>query len=110
MENKLEGEKMDVTLSITEFMMRDHNRLIDLFNDFKNTKNRDFKKAKELFLRFDMELRKHFITEEKIIKSSFKKTKKEKGNLLPIATSLKSEHKEIDTILRKILDILFPPC
>ncbi len=93
--------------SITELMIRDHERLMNLFSDFKNNKNRDLKKAKELFTRFDRELRKHMTVEEKIIKSVFGvfgiDGDKIGGNVLPIASSLRLEHDRIRNVLEKIL-------
>lgn len=88
--------------SITKFMVDDHERLTSLFNDFKKIKNRDIRKARDLFLKFDSELRKHFIVEEKIIRLAFNKNGNKKSNPLPIVSSLKSEHDRIINILGKI--------
>jgi len=84
---------------ITGLMIEDHERLIGLFDDFKKTEKKDLKKANELFARFDKELRNHFIAEEKIIISTFRKN----NNTLPIVSVLKSEHIKIRSILEKIL-------
>jgi len=94
---------MKKTQSITGCMMDDHERLMNLFNDFKKTKNRDNKKAKELFSKFDSELRKHFDAEETLIRLSFRKNGNKKINPLPIASSLRLEHDRIKNILARIL-------
>ena len=90
---------------ITELMISNHNRLGELFNDFKSVKHKDKKKTKELFNRFKEELITHFITEEKVIKNVLGK-KKEKlfCNILPVASSLNLEHKKMLAQLEKISD------
>jgi len=50
--------------TITELIVKDHERFNSLFNDFKNTKNKDPKKANKLFDRFRRELKEHFTIEE----------------------------------------------
>ena len=89
-------------LTITECMVKDHKRIIDLFNTFKKVKNRNVKKAKEVFKKIDKDLRKHFKEEEKVIKAAFGKNNKERKNLLPIAASLKDQHNQIRNILTRI--------
>ncbi len=90
---------------ITEFMVNNHARLGELFNDFKSVKHKDKKKAIELFNRFREELMTHFITEEKVVKQVLSK-KREKlfCNVLPVASSLNLEHKKMLEQLEKISD------
>jgi len=94
---------MKKNYSITGLMIQDHERLTELFNDFKHTKNKNPKKARELFTKFDQELRKHFLVEEKVINLAFDKQRnKEIVNPLPIADTLISEHHRIKNILGNI--------
>lgn len=88
--------------NISQLMLKDHERLINLFNDFKSIKDTDRKQALKLFSRFDNELSGHFKLEESLIKSSFDNIRKEDGTLLPIATSLRLEHKKILGTLSRI--------
>jgi hemerythrin len=88
-------------LSISALMVSDHERLLGLFNDFKSCKDHERERVIKIFSRFRNELLNHFITEETIMKKSF--TNKEgKENLLPIAASLKLEHKRIIDIVNEI--------
>jgi len=81
---------------ITEIMINNHNRLGELFNDFKNVKHKDKKKSRELFNRFREELITHFITEEKVIKNVLgKKREKLFCNVIPVVSSLNLEHKKM---------------
>jgi len=90
---------------ITELMINNHNRLGELFNEFKSVKHKDKKKTRELFNRFKEELITHFITEEKVIKSVLgKKREKLFCNVLPVASSLNIEHRKILVHLEKISD------
>ena len=88
--------------TITRLMVRDHARLLGLFIELKNLKNKDIKKFRELFKKLNNGLRTHFIEEEKIINSAFGKKSDKGSNLLPIASSLKLQHNQITTILESI--------
>jgi hypothetical protein len=89
--------------SIAELMVNDHERLMELFNDFKATMKSDSESASRIFSRFESELRKHMKVEERLISTIFRKSAGEKENLLPIADSLKLEH---ERLLLKISQIM----
>ncbi len=84
--------------TITGLMVKDHERLAEIFNDVKNSKDRDSKNSKALFNKLDNGLRDHFSTEEKIINLAFKK----RNDHLPIAESLKLDHRRMIGILDNI--------
>jgi iron-sulfur cluster repair protein YtfE (RIC family) len=53
--------------TIKNIMDIEHKRIQNLLKEFEDTLNKDFKKAKEIFSKFDWNLEKHFYIEEKVI-------------------------------------------
>lgn len=92
---KKRDEKMKAPRNITELMVNDHERLMEMFNDFKATARFDSETAARIFSRFEKEFRKHMNVEEKLISTVFKKSTGEKENLLPISDSLRLEHERL---------------
>lgn len=89
--------------SITELMINDHERIIDLLNQFKRNKNTRFSDSKKLFAQFRKELEKHFNTESRITNIAFSSNKKlKKSNILPISNSLELDHIKIMQIVQEI--------
>lgn len=86
--------------SISEFMEKDHDRLDDLFNKYKDLRNSDPNKAEEMFSEFKSGLEKHILWEEDILFPLFeKKTGMYEGG--PTAV-MRLEHKNIKSILDEI--------
>lgn len=90
--------------SISEFMEQDHDRLDDLFNNFKELKIPDENKAKEIFAEFKSDLEKHINWEEEFLFPLFEQ-KTGMFNSGPTAV-MKIEHKNIKDILRQISEKL----
>lgn len=90
--------------SISEFMEQDHNRLDDLFNNFKELKIPDENKAKEIFAEFKSDLEKHINWEEEFLFPLFER-KTGMFNSGPTAV-MKIEHKNIKALLRQISERL----
>ncbi len=90
--------------SISEFMEQDHNRLDDLFNNFKELKISDENKAKEIFAEFKSNLEKHINWEEEFLFPLFER-KTGMFNSGPTAV-MKIEHKNIKDLLRQISEKL----
>ena len=59
--------------SIYDFMSKDHDRLDEIFNKFKQIKNRNINRAKELFGEFKNGLERHIVWEEEILFPLFEK-------------------------------------
>ena len=77
-------------------MEKDHDRLDDLFNKYKDLKNSDPNKAEEMFSEFKSGLEKHILWEEDILFPLFeKKTGMYEGG--PTAV-MRLEHKNIKSI------------
>jgi len=90
--------------SISEFMEQDHDRLDDLFNQFKELKASDQNKAKEIFSEFRTDLQKHILWEEEILFPVFE-NKTGMADVGPTAV-MKMEHKEIKHYLNEIFNQL----
>jgi hemerythrin len=56
--------------SIEFLMKKEHEKINELINKFKNSLNKDFKNSKEAFNSFKWNLEKHFFAEEKAIFSA----------------------------------------
>ena len=97
--------RMKPARSIAELMLKDHELLLGIFNDFKSTKMKNKQAAARLFKRFDSELRSHFKVEEQIISAVFRK-QDGRENLLPIANSIRLEHRRIRRALLLISSLL----
>jgi len=85
--------------AISEFMVQDHDRLDDLFNEFKELKSSDEKNAKEIFSEFKSDLEKHINWEEEILFPLFEQ-KTGMINRGPTAV-MRMEHKNIKDVLRQ---------
>jgi len=85
--------------TILSFMGEDHDRLDNIFKDFKN-ENIDKNKAKNLFQEFKTELQRHIAWEEEILFLLFE-NKTGMSNAGPTAV-MRTEHKQIKELLEKI--------
>jgi len=81
--------------SISEFMEQDHDRLDDLYNQFKKLKTSDQSKAKDIFSEFKTNLQKHILWEEEILFPLFE-NKTGMSGTGPTAV-MKMEHRKITT-------------
>lgn len=86
--------------SISEFMGKDHDRLDDLFNQYKGFKNTDQNKANENFSEFKLGLEKHIVWEEDILFPLFE-LKTGMFNMGPTVV-MRMEHESIKHILTNI--------
>ncbi len=86
--------------TILSFMADDHDRLDNLFNEFRNIKNSDIAKAKELFREFKSGLERHIVWEEDILFPMFE-NKTGLSNTGPTAV-MRMEHRKIKDYLEKI--------
>ena len=86
--------------SIFEFMSADHDRLDNIFEQFKNLKKDDISGAKTLFLDFKAGLQNHIVWEEDILFPLF-----ERGTGMhdtgPTAV-MRTEHRQIKNYLEEI--------
>ena len=90
--------------SILGFMGHDHDRLDEIFTEFKKLKQNDLDKAKQYFQEFKEGLERHIIWEEDILFPHFDK-KNGFHNTGPTMV-MKQEHIEIKKNLYKIQDLL----
>lgn len=86
--------------SISKFMEQDHDRLDDLYNQFKELKASDQNKANEIFSEFKSDLQKHIFWEEEILFPLFE-YKTGMHDTGPTAV-MRIEHKEIKNYLNEI--------
>ncbi len=86
--------------NVLEFMGKDHDRLDDLFEEFRNTKNTDPAKAKSLFNDFKIGLQRHIVWEEEILFPLFE-NKTGMHDTGP-TTVMRMEHRKIKDFLEKI--------
>jgi regulator of cell morphogenesis and NO signaling len=86
--------------TISEFMNQDHDRLDNIFKEFKTLKDDDPGRAKTLFLDFQAGLQKHIVWEEEILFPIF-----EQGTGMydagPTAV-MRMEHRQIEGFLKAI--------
>jgi len=87
------------TASINEHYTQDHDRLDDLFYEFKQLKSSDRTKAVQHFQEFKIGLEQHIVWEEEILFPSFEK---KFGHLGGPTQVMRWEHQEI----RKYLDAI----
>lgn|SRR5574341_963599 len=87
---------------VFDFMAQDHDRLDDIFKNFRTVKNEDLKKAKPLFHDFKIGLQKHIVWEEEILFPIFEK-KTGMYETGPTAV-MRMEHRQIKDFLEKIHD------
>src|SRR5574341_1194166 len=85
---------------VFDFMAQDHDRLDDIFKNFRTVKNEDLKKAKPLFHDFKIGLQKHIVWEEEILFPIFEK-KTGMYETGPTAV-MRMEHRQIKDFLEKI--------
>lgn len=86
--------------SISGFMEKDHDRLDDLFNKYKDLKNSDPNKSEEIFSEFKSGLEKHILWEEDILFPLFEKKTAMYGS--GPTSVMRLEHKNIKSILDEI--------
>lgn len=86
--------------TIFEFMSTDHDRLDNIFEEFKNLKKNDISGARRLFLDFKAGLQAHIVWEEDILFPIF-----ERGTGMhdtgPTAV-MRMEHRQIESFLEEI--------
>ncbi len=88
------------TETISKIMLRDHDNIVKLLNDFKNCLNLDKETLKKVFDIFKWELEKHIFTEEKVIFISYDPEDKTEGyTMIP---QLMLDHKKIYDSLKGI--------
>lgn len=90
--------KQERTSNIISLFVEDHERIAQLLTEFKKDKNKNPKKAKEIFKQLHNDLIKHF-HQEKILYSKYKQTT---GDILPIIQTVNQEH---IVILEKLMNI-----
>ncbi len=78
----------------------DHDRLDDLFKEFKNVKDTDKNRARSLFLEFKIGLQKHIVWEEEILFPLFE-NKTRMHDTGPTAV-MRIEHRKIKDFLERI--------
>lgn len=86
--------------TILNFMGRDHDRLDDLFEQFRRAMQNDKNKAKGLFREFNVGLQQHIIWEEEILFPLFE-DKTRMRDTGPTAV-MRMEHRKIQDFLGKI--------
>jgi len=85
---------------ITDYFQADHDRLDELFEDFKRFKRTDYCRAKECFVQFKFGLQRHIIWEEEILFPLFE-NKTGMRDFGPTAV-MRNEHREIGKRLEDI--------
>lgn len=86
--------------TVIGFMGEDHDRLDNIFKKFKNIKNTDKNKARNLFHEFKIGLQKHIVWEEEILFPIFE-NKTGMHDTGPTAV-MKTEHRKIKDLLERI--------
>ena len=86
--------------TVLNFMGEDHNKLDNIFKEFKNTKNTDKNRARNLFHEFKIGLQKHIVWEEEILFPLFE-NKTGMYDTGPTAV-MRMEHRKIKDFLEKI--------
>lgn len=86
--------------TVLSFMGADHDRLDNIFQEFKNIKNTDKNKARNLFHEFKVGLQKHIVWEEEILFPLFE-NKTGMYDTGPTAV-MRLEHKKIKDLLERI--------
>ena len=100
MESSLLSIERSTKEGISSYFERDHDRLDNLFREFKRLKYTNFLQAKEYFVAFKFGLQRHIIWEEEILFPLFEK-KTGMVNAGPTFV-MRLEHKEIGKILEEI--------
>jgi len=88
--------------TVLNFMGEDHDRLDNIFKEFRTVKNSDKSTAKSLFHEFKIGLQKHIVWEEEILFPLFE-NKTGMSNSGP-TTIMRMEHRKIKDYLEKIHD------
>lgn len=88
--------------TVMKFMGKDHDRLDSIFQQFRNIKYNDKKKAKILFHEFKIGLQKHIVWEEEILFPLFEQRTGMHDNG-PTAI-MRLEHRQIKEFLERIHD------
>lgn len=89
-------------LTVTTYYEKDHDRLDELFKNFRQYKRIDFDKAKEFFKQFKLGLQRHIIWEEEILFPVFElKTGTTEAGPTQV---MRMEHRMIGTYLEQIHD------
>src|SRR3989344_5434339 len=86
--------------TVLNFMGEDHDRLDNILKEFKNIKNTDKNRAKNLFHEFKIGLQRHIVWEEEILFPLFE-NKTGMHDTGPTAV-MRMEHKKIKDFLEKI--------
>ena len=86
--------------TVQNFMGEDHDRLEDIFKNFRKIKNSDISKAKSLFHEFNIGLQKHIVWEEEILFPIFENKTGMRDTGPTIV--MRMEHRKIKNFLEKI--------
>jgi len=62
---------MNKSINIFKLMVKNHNKIEELLNNFENKNNDNFNSMRDAFNKFEWELEKHIFTEEKAIFTSY---------------------------------------
>jgi len=94
--------KMSKSSNILEFMEKDHDRLDEVFDEFRNMRSTDITKARPLFHDFKIGLQRHIVWEEEILFPIFEN----KTGMHDTGPSvvMRMEHRKIKDFLEKIHD------
>lgn len=90
-------------MNISEFMEKDHDRLDGIYQTFREARS-DQTKARSLFNEFMAGLKRHIAWEEEILFPLFE-NKTGMRDAGPTAV-MKTEHREIEKLLQRILDAI----
>lgn len=88
---------------IQKLMLQEHDRLNYMLKEFEKQYKNNSPITQETFIKFKLNLEKHFDFEEEFIFSIYTKTTNNKDfNIYKIIINLISEHKDIKSLVRKI--------
>lgn len=86
-------------MKISEYFEKDHDRLDELFRNFREWKSKDYPKAKEYFVAFKYGLQRHIIWEEDILFPLFEERT---GSSQGPTMVMRQEHRQIGEKLEAI--------
>ena len=82
--------------SILKIMIQEHNRINNMLMEFEKQTQDNLEKSKEIFIKFKLNLEKHFSFEEKFIFSIYTaKTREKDSDIYNIIFDLIREHKDM---------------
>jgi hemerythrin len=89
-------------ISVNALFMKDHSRIGDLLQAFKETKHKNPEKSVQIFTQLKNALDKHFREEELL----YCKYKYSNGAIMPMLNQIRDEHMEINTKINEIQNAL----